>query len=58
MGYLNFNGMSGTANSLAQMAFGRDLNIPPTLYRGPGQPLTVYVNHYIDLYRFYQNRVR
>jgi type IV secretion system protein VirB10 len=56
--YLNFNGMSGTANSLAQMAFGRDLNIPPTLYRGPGQPLTVYVNHYIDLYRFYQNRVR
>ena len=40
------------------MAFGRDLNIPPTLYRGPGQPLTVYVNHYIDLYRFYENRVR
>ena len=56
--YLNFNGVGSTANSLAQMAFGRDLNIPPTLYRGPGQPLTVYVNHYIDLYRFYQNRVR
>ena len=56
--YLNFNGVAGTANSLAQMAFGRDLNIPPTLYRGPGQPLTVYVNHYIDLYRFYENRVR
>jgi len=33
----------------------RDLNIPPTLYRGPGQPLAVYVNHYIDLYRFYQD---
>jgi type IV secretion system protein VirB10 len=56
--YLNFNGVGSTANSLAQMAFGRDMNIPPTLYRGPGQPLTVYVNHYIDLYRFYQNRVR
>jgi type IV secretion system protein VirB10 len=56
--YLNFNGVGGTASSLAQMAFGRDLNIPPTLYRGPGQPLAVYVNHYIDLYRFYENRVR
>jgi type IV secretion system protein VirB10 len=56
--YLNFNGVSGTANSLAQMAFGRDLNIPPTLYRGPGQPLTVYVNHYVDLFHFYQDRVR
>jgi hypothetical protein len=56
--YLNFNGVSGTANSLAQMAFGRDLNIPPPLYRGPGQPLTVYVNHYVDLLHFYQGRVR
>jgi type IV secretory pathway VirB10-like protein len=56
--YLNFNGVGNTANSLAQMAFGRDMNIPPTLYRGPGQPLTIYVNHYIDLFRFYQNRVR
>jgi type IV secretory pathway VirB10-like protein len=56
--YLNFNGVANTGNSLAQMAFGRDLNIPPTLYRGPGQPLAVYVNHYIDLYRFYQDRVR
>ena len=56
--YLNFNGLGGTTRSLGQMAFGRDLNIPPTLYRGPGQPLTVYVNHYIDLHRFYRNRVR
>ena len=56
--YLNLGGLGGTSRSLGQMAFGRDINIPPTLYRGPGQPLTVYVNHYIDLYRFYQNRVR
>jgi type IV secretion system protein VirB10 len=56
--YLNFNGVGSTANSLAQMAFGRDLNIPPTLYRGPGQPLAVYVNHYVDLSHFYQDRVR
>lgn len=55
---LNFGSVGGTANSLGQMAFGHDLNIPPTLYRGPGQPLTVYVNHYIDLFRFYQNRAR
>lgn len=53
---LNLGGLGGTANSLGQMAFGHDLNIPPTLYRGPGQPLTVYVNHYIDLFRFYENR--
>jgi type IV secretion system protein VirB10 len=56
--YLNFNGVGSTANSLAQMAFGRDLNIPPTLYRGPGQPLAVYINHYIDLFHFYQDKVR
>jgi type IV secretion system protein VirB10 len=56
--YLNAGGVANSGNTLAQMAFGRDLNIPPTLYRGPGQPLTVYVNHYIDLYRFYQDRVR
>jgi type IV secretion system protein VirB10 len=56
--YLNAGGVANTGNTLAQMAFGRDLNIPPTLYRGPGQPLAVYVNHYIDLYRFYQDRVR
>lgn len=55
---LNFGSVGGTASSLGQMAFGRDLNIPPTLYRGPGQPLSVYVNHYIDLFRFYQNRPR
>ena len=45
----------GIATSLGQMAFGRDVNIPPTLYRGPGQPLTVYVNKYIDLVKYYQN---
>jgi type IV secretion system protein VirB10 len=56
--YLNAGGVANGANTLAQMAFGRDLNIPPTLYRGPGQPLTVYVNHYIDLFHFYQDRVR
>ena len=57
-GNTNFNlgGVGGTASSLGQMAFGHDLNIPPTLYRGPGQALTVYVNHYIDLYKFYENR--
>lgn len=53
---LNLGGLGGTASSLGQMAFGHDLNIPPTLYRGPGQALTVYVNHYIDLYKFYENR--
>lgn len=54
----NLGSAGSTANSLGQMAFGRDLNIPPTLYRGPGQPLTVYVNKYVDLFRFYENRVR
>ncbi len=53
---LNLGGIGNTTQSLGQMAFGRDLNIPSTLYRGPGQPLTVYVNHYIDLFRFYENR--
>jgi type IV secretion system protein VirB10 len=55
---LNIGSIGGTASTMGQMAFGRDLNIPATLYRGPGQPLTVYVNHYIDLFRFYQNRLR
>ena len=55
---LNLGSLGGTATTLGQMAFGRDLNIPSTLYRGPGQPLSVYVNHYIDLFRFYQNRAR
>ena len=53
---LNLGGLGSTTSSLGQMAFGHDLNIPPTLYRGPGQALTVYVNHYIDLFRFYENR--
>jgi type IV secretion system protein VirB10 len=55
---IGIGNVSGTASSLGQMAFAHDLNIPPTLYRGPGQPLTVYVNHYIDLFRFYENRPR
>lgn len=55
---LNLGGIGEQANSMGQMAFGRDLNIPSTLYRGPGQPLSVYVNHYIDLHLFYQNRAR
>ena len=52
---LNFGGLAGQASSLGQQAFGRDLNIPPTLYRGPGQPLTVYINKYINLEHFYRN---
>ena len=52
---LNLGGLSGQATSLGQIALGRDINIPPTLYRGPGQPLTVYVNKYIDLVHYYEN---
>ena len=55
---LNLGGIGNTTQSLGQMAFGRDLNVPSTLYRGPGQALTVYVNHYIDLFHFYENRAR
>jgi len=55
---LNLGGLNGQATSLASQAFGHDLNIPPTLYRGPGQPLIVKVNKYIDLFRFYENRPR
>ena len=56
--YLNLGSAGSQANTLGQMAFGRDLNIPSTLYRGPGQPLSVYVNHYIDLHKFYVNKAR
>lgn len=56
--YLNLGSAGSQANTLGQMAFGRDLNIPSTLYRGPGQPLTVYTAKYIDLYKFYQNKAR
>lgn len=52
--YLNLGSAGSTANSLGQMAFGRDLNIPSTLYRGGAQPLGVYVNRYIDLFRYYR----
>ena len=52
---LNLGPIGGNTSSLGQMAFGHDLNIPPTLYRAQGQPLTVYVPSYIDLVHFYQD---
>lgn len=52
---LNFGGVGSQAQSLGQMALQHDINIPSTLYRGPGQPLTVYIPKYIDLYKFYRN---
>ena len=55
---LNLGGLGGQATSLGQTAFGRDVNIPPTLYRGPGQPLTIYTNRYIDLVKYYQTALR
>ena len=55
---LNLGGIGGQANTLGQMAFGRDLNIPATLYRGPGQPFFFLFFDYIDLHLFYQNRAR
>lgn len=55
---LNLGGLNGQATSLASQAFAHDLDIPPTFYRGPGQPLIVKVNKYIDLFRFYENRPR
>jgi len=52
----NYFSPIGTAgNGLAEQAFGADRSIPTTLYRGPGQPLTVYVSKYVDLYKFYRN---
>ena len=55
---LNLGGLGGQATSLGQQAFGRDIGIPATLYRGPGQPLVVYVPKFIDLWRFYKNEAR
>jgi type IV secretion system protein VirB10 len=52
---LNLGSISSTTSSLGQMAFAHDINIPPTLYRAQGQPLTVYVPSYIDLVHFYRN---
>lgn len=54
---INTGQISNTGNSLAQIALEHDINIPPTLYRGPGQPLTVYISHYIDLVNFYRDTV-
>jgi len=52
---LNLGGVGGQAQSLGQTALQHDINIPATLYRGPGQPLSVYVPKYIDLAAFYRN---
>ena len=52
-----FGNLGSNGNSLAEQALAHDLNIPTPLYRGASQPLTVYTNHYIDFWRFYQNRV-
>lgn len=49
----NFGSMTGTGQSLASIALQHDINIPTTGYRGPGYPLKVYINHYIDLSNFY-----
>lgn len=54
------NGLSGAGNTgenLAGMAFGHDLNIPDTLERGKSRHLTILVNHFIDLHKFYENRL-
>jgi len=54
--YLNGLG-GGGGGSLIEQAFAHDLNIPTTLYRGQSQPVTVYVNHYIDLSAQYRDKV-
>lgn len=53
---LNLGGVGSQAQSLGQTALQHDISIPATLYRGPGQPLSVYVPKYIDLHNFYVNR--
>ena len=53
---LNFGSLANQGEGLAQIALGNNINIPPTLYRRPGYTLTVRVNKYIDLYKFYQNK--
>lgn len=53
-----FGSFGSTGQSLAAIAFQHDMNIPTTGYRGPGYPLKVYVNHYIDLSNFYSGALR
>jgi type IV secretory pathway VirB10-like protein len=54
----NFGSVSGVGQSLAQIAFQHDMNIPTTGYRGPGKPLKVYINNYIDLSKYYSTVLR
>jgi len=49
----NFGTMSNVPQSLAAIAFQHDMQIPTTGYRGPGKPIMVYVNQYIDLSDYY-----
>jgi type IV secretory pathway VirB10-like protein len=49
----NFGSVSNVGQSLAQIAFQHDMNIPTTGYRGPGYPLKVYINNYVDLSKYY-----
>jgi type IV secretion system protein VirB10 len=51
----NFGNVSGVGSSLAQIAFQHDMNIPTTGYRGPGRPIKVYINNYIDLSKYYSD---
>ena len=52
-----FASAAPAGQSLAGMAFGKDLQIPDTLERGKSRTLTVLVNHYIDLHKFYKDVV-
>lgn len=54
----NFGNVSGVGQSLAQIAFQHDMNIPTTGYRGPGKPIKVYINNYIDLSKYYSTVLR
>jgi type IV secretory pathway VirB10-like protein len=54
----NFGSVSGVGQSLAQIAFQHDMQIPTTGYRGPGKPLKVYINNYVDLSKYYTVALR
>lgn len=54
---LNTNAMQNSAQTLGQAAFGRELNVPDTLYRGQGQPIIVTTTKYINLQHYYRNVV-
>lgn len=51
------SGLGRSTNSLAEMAFARDMNIPITLERGPARTLKVYINRPVNLEHFYRNVV-